>query len=183
MEELLGQVTNSTSLMYGNGLAGIGSLINYLSQKGKIEENPFELFSEPEDTLIKVLFGARCHEITLSKGLPGIEMYFLFRLKDKSFSEDSFQVMRYKEAIIASIDQLDHLIKGMQIRELNQYDLSIWNGWSGVYLYLLQVEQLGYIKEKIAELTHKVRKIITDKLAEEKVSWLQLEAWWGFVIK
>ncbi len=169
--------------MYGNGLAGIGSLINYLSQKGKIEENPFELFSEPEDTLIKVLFGARCHEITLSKGLPGIEMYFLFRLKDKSFSEDSFQVMRYKEAIIASIDQLDHLIKGMQIRELNQYDLSIWNGWSGVYLYLLQVEQLGYIKEKIAELTHKVRKIITDKLAEEKVSWLQLEAWWGFVIK
>ncbi|AWW31234.1 hypothetical protein DN752_14495 [Echinicola strongylocentroti] len=177
LEELLGQVNVASLLDYGNGFAGIGSLINYLHQKELLEESPFELFSEPEDTLIKVLFGARCHEITLSEGLPGIGMYFLFRLRDSGLPEDSFQAMRYKEAIIATIDQLNHLLKRMPQEKLAEYDLSIWHGWSGVYLYLLQAKRLGYVKEKIAELTLQVRKIMVGMLGTAKVSWMHLEAW------
>ncbi|QDH79030.1 hypothetical protein FKX85_08260 [Echinicola soli] len=160
LEELLGQINQGVSLNYGNGMAGIGSLINYLHQKDLLAESPFELFSVPEDTLLKVLFGARCHEITLSQGLPGIGMYFLFRLKDKGLPEDSFQAMRYKEAIIATIDQLDHLLKTKSTGELDQYDLSIWHGWSGIYLYLLQVGQLGYIKERILGMAHQIRQMM-----------------------
>ncbi|AWW31231.1 hypothetical protein DN752_14480 [Echinicola strongylocentroti] len=141
-------------------MAGIGSVINYLYQKGLLEESPFELFSEPEDTLIKVLFGVRCHEITLSEGLPGIGIYFLFRLRETGLRGDSFQAMRYREAIIATIDQLNDFLKRMPREKLAQYDLSICHGWSGVYLYLLQVERLGYVKEKITKLVHRIQMMI-----------------------
>lgn len=179
MEEILGQISMSTPMGYGSGLAGIGSLLNFLQQRSQLEGDPAGIFAEPEALLLKTLLNAELRGLNLVDGVAGLGMYFLFRLGDRSLPQDSFQTMRYREAVIASIDQIEHVVQRTPDVELLGHGVDIWSGWSGVYLYLLKTSQLGCCLEVIAELIQKLRLLILDGLHSIPLYWHQLEGWFA----
>jgi len=174
LEEALSQINIYTPLTFGNGIAGLGTLIEYLSQEDLLEVNTNEILEEIEPYLLSAVYGAKLKEINISNGISGIGIYFLRRLSARTPATD-FQVMRYKESIIACVDQIALAVESHETWQLP--DFTIYDGISGVLLFLRKAQHLDIYGPKITELLNKLSGNLFTYLNTIPFRWDLIHAW------
>lgn len=173
LEEIMSQINESTPLTMGDGVAGLGILLEYLSQENVIDDDPTELLEDIEPYFIRAIYSGRVQKIDIFQGISGIGFYFLHRLATKNFPK-KLQQMNTQACIISCVDQIASLL--MERTKETQTDLSIFTGLSGVCLFLNWVNELKIYEPFTSELLKQLIDIIFKELKTAKFSRETIEA-------
>lgn len=178
LEETISQINIFTPLNFGTGVAGIGVLIEHLSQRGLLEVNTSDLLEEVEPHLLRTVYECKLDTLGLASGISGFGMYFFLRLNAVT-PVHAFQTMRYKESLIACVDRVSYLLE-FPINSLPS-DLSIKDGLSGVLLFLQKVRLLKIYEPFTTQLIRRVSETIIEHLTTDDFSWTKVQAWFSLL--
>lgn len=175
MEESIMQINLNTPLTFGNGVTGIGAVLEYLNKAGFIEEDTNELLETCEPYILSAVYGGKVPELGMANGITGFGLYLLHRLQ-ASPPAHPFQQLRMKEAVIACID---HVSNNMHL--CSSTDLSIFNGLGGILLWLHQVKTLGWQEPVTSELISQLTSMVLMRIIQEPFSWEHAESWFSLL--
>lgn len=177
LQEVLAQININTPLTFGNGIAGIGSVIQWLKIRKIIDQGPGELLEEVENYLFKLTYSGKLTDLSIDKGLAGLGIYFVSRINSYKFQPlndfQKFQIDRYQECIVVLVDQIQQQLEKGNILDKS---LSIWAGYSGIYLFLHQVKMKRWYEPGTTVLLEKVQDKLIAAISSETFDWIKLEA-------
>ncbi len=81
LEEILSQINQNTSLTFGHGIADIGCVIQWMKNKGILEQGPEELLKEAEILLFNLACSGKLEDIYIAEDICGLGLYFLHRVE------------------------------------------------------------------------------------------------------
>ncbi len=178
LEEILSQINQNTSLTFGHGIAGIGCAIQWMKNKGILEQGPEELLEEAEILLFKLTCSGKLEDIYIAEGICGLGLYFLHRVESYSMVPDDkiekFHYYRYRECIISIILQLVQRCKDGWAG--TERPFSFWYGYSGVYLFLDRVHHLQWLELETGYLLVGLESKIISELESQSTNWEKTEA-------
>lgn len=173
LEETISQINILTPLTFGNGISGIGGILEHLTQEGYLEQDTNELLQESESYLLSAVYGAKLQDIGIADGVSGLGLYFLYRLA-AAIPAPPFQQLRFKEAIIACVDQIANRLQKMQN---GPYNFSVFNGLPGVCLFLNHVNRQQWYDPFCKQLLQQTISDILKGLDNPAFSWRKAEAY------
>ena len=178
LEETLSQVNIQSPLFFGNGIAGLGVLLEHLSQKGFLDEDTNEILEESEPFLLNFIYRGGLKDVGINSGISGFGLYFLHRISGTT-SPSAFQQMRLKECIIACVDQISFTIERQLENEEENWvsDITVFNGLSGTCLFLNWVNKLKWYEPCVAELLQKTANLIFKIITNTPFAWQKTEAY------
>jgi hypothetical protein len=142
IEEVLKQINKYTPMTFGDGIAGVGGLLNYLHKQGYLDNNATYFLEETERYFFNAVLGAKIDTYGLKYGVAGIAEYFL-NLYLSEVTNNSIRTMRIQEALISCFDQIEKFWKfqkGLPIEELNIHK---WQGWQSVLSFLVKLKKIN----------------------------------------
>lgn len=176
LEETLSQINLYTRLTFGNGIAGIGTLLEYLTQNGYLEENTNDLLKETENYLLSAVYGSKIQETGIARGTSGLGLYFLHRLRATTPALP-FEQLRFKEAVIACTDQVHNLFVAQNSTVgKNAINAGIFEGYGGTLLFLNQVNRLQWYEPFTTKLIRQIVEVIYEQLQQVAFHWQQAQA-------
>jgi hypothetical protein len=180
LEETFSQINMYTPLTYGSGITGIGVLLEHITQQNFLEQNTNELLEESEPYLLSTIYGAKLQEAGIASGVSGVGLYFLHRL-GAVIPAHPFQQLRFKECVIACVDQIYQMINKPNVSALERPGITIWNGLSGILLFLNRVYNLHWYEPFVSELAQRISSMLYQQLKTSGFSWQQAEAWFSLL--
>lgn len=160
LEEMLMQTSVFTPLTFGNGLSGMGVMLEFLASSGYLQENVSDLLEEVEPKLLGLVYGGTLKQAGISEGLSGLGLYFLHRIRSSSPSSP-LMMLKYKEAVIACVEQIWILYQGGHIPVTNT---SFFTGLPGILCFLCNVTAENIYEPETASLLIRFANILIDKL-------------------
>lgn len=179
LEEIVSQTNSNTSISYGNGIAGIGVLLEHFSQQGFLKENTNELLEESEPYFVSAIYGAKLKNINIANGISGLGLYFLHRLNAIT-PPSIFQQMRLKECVVACVDQISNCFQQLPL-QISKLDLTVYNGLSGTCLFLNWLNKLKWYEPWVTELLQKTAHNIFEIINNTIFSWQKAEAYFSLL--
>jgi hypothetical protein len=174
---IIGQINNYSPLGFGEGISGIGVLVEYLATK-QIIQNTSEILKDPEPNILNLIYGARLLNISIYDGISGIGFYLLARYSSAHASDD-FQKLRIRECIIASIDQLNYRLLNYSSDQI----YSIWTGLAGAALFLNKATDLHFNEPKNRILLDEIFiQIYQNLLKSSDFNWTHLESYFALLM-
>jgi lantibiotic biosynthesis protein len=154
VEFLLDKIESSNELLatFSTGLAGIGWLFNYLSEKGIIEIEPDEFLEDFDSTLEVKLLGMLSElDFDILHGAMGLGIYFLKRnrldlIEKIVLALDAAATRMQNEIVWSRYDQYklhDHL-----------YDFGLAHGNAGILYFLAKCYKANVLPDKCKQLIY-----------------------------
>lgn len=162
LEELLSQISVFTPLSFGSGLSGLGVMLEFLRRQEYIDGNVTELLENIEPRLLGLVYGGGLKQADLAGGLSGLGLYFLHRINSSSPC-DTLLTLRYREAVIACVDQLWILHRAGELLSLN---MDLFDGLSGVISFLQNVVSENMYVQESEALLLELSTILLEKLSD-----------------
>ncbi|MCL2651251.1 MAG: hypothetical protein FWD60_09555 [Candidatus Azobacteroides sp.] len=163
MDEIQEQVLKQPGMDYANGLAGIGSGIEYLSQNNFIEANTNEILEDFDERLFDETSLGNHTNAGLHTGLTGLGRYFLLRIAGRDANDEHVGTLNNKMQLIRITDILDRMFFSLKEEETEDVfrflcDMNKTNLYPAKTLKLLnhfsQNNMLRSRQMKIEELFH-----------------------------
>ena len=148
LDKVFANLSTSAFADFENGLAGIGSGIEYLVQNGFAEGDTDDILEEVDNKVFKTLNEENLTSFELGNGLTGYLFYLISRLK-KPTNPNSMAQRINRELLILTINKLDELVTNQfaSITKEMYFDL-FWR--FPVMLYgLIKAFDLNIYSEKI----------------------------------
>lgn len=175
LDELVSSLHKGYPVHFDDGLAGIGILLEYLSNQKIISEDTNELLKDIEPYILGYIYQTEHKEVNISKGVSGLGLYCLSRLFS-STPPQGFQQLRLREAVIACVDGIERMLAA-KTSFTPADDLSILDGYAGVLLFLDRIEDLGWHQPLSNRLAIRIKAMLTASLQQEGDIWHSLETY------
>ena len=176
LDELLVQINHNTPFYFGNGIAGVGVLLEHLGRNGFLsQEDINELLEDCEPHLFSMVYQAKLKTADIASGVSGMGLYFLHRLQGNN-GLSLLQELRMKESIIACVDQISNITSRPAT---DNPDISLFTGLSGAVLFLVGVSRTGLYEPFTSQLISRIRNTLFTHLTTHEFSWQQLQAWFA----
>ncbi|MDP1812499.1 MAG: hypothetical protein Q8K66_13955 [Sediminibacterium sp.] len=105
LEEVIDQINEKTPLNFSDGIAGFGSLLEFLNIHNYLNDDASRILEDVEPELLKTVYAGNFDSINIAKGSAGFGLYMYFRLVSESWNEPLLKA-RIREALILIIDVL-----------------------------------------------------------------------------
>ncbi|WEK33546.1 MAG: hypothetical protein P0Y53_13725 [Candidatus Pseudobacter hemicellulosilyticus] len=170
LEEIQEHMSFGSPLGFGSGMAGYGCVLEYLAGKDLLAEDTSELLEEPEKHILGFVYRAASQEPGLNNGISGMGMYLLQRLKSKT-PPGQFQQLLLKEAAIGCVDQLRKLWDAVRKEGKRNIDISLWNGWPGVVLFLNELRKTGWFEPEVTAFLQEMVEFLWRIVQKNRQNW------------
>lgn len=174
LDEILAQIDINSPLSFGNGLAGIGVTVEYLAKQGILTQDTNSLLDEIDACIIRKVQDEFFENLDLSRGLGGFGLFLVARYNSKYPPSEEKRVI-LRECILIVLQQIDRNLSKFGISDINY--ASIWNGFSGLLLFLQNVNRLEWGVPLVQELVDKVQSVIYNHLRSSTMEWSYAEGW------
>lgn len=175
LEEVLSEININTPVTFGDGLSGLGCLIEHLSKIDIIRQDTSDLLKETESTILKSVISKTNTDLSINKGLSGLGIFFIKKYNSK-YSNSNLERRKYVEILDNIANQIIQVIDEQKFILENSY--SIWNGLPGTYLFLYKLSVLGidvrYLEPKLMALQDNMLLSIIG----ENFNWSQVEVYY-----
>lgn len=139
LNECISQLNVYTPASFGEGIAGIGVLVEYMTRESILETDPNIVLEELELSIFEHLAKVGPWNQSVNNGLSGFGLYLLHRYMS-SYMEEG----RKKIQILAMLHLINSRIKKLELPVVsNRIDVSIDNGVSGLYLFNHMMKRSG----------------------------------------
>ncbi|MGO4294003.1 hypothetical protein [Chitinophaga sp. RAB17] len=162
LEEMLAQTSVFTPLTFGNGLSGLGAMLEFLSTSGYLEENVSDLLEDVEPKLLGLVYGGALKQAGIADGLSGLGLYFIHRIRSSSPAAPMMN-LRYKEAVIACVEQIGMLYKAGRMSAMST---DFFSGLPGTLSFLYNAAAENIYEPETTSLIIQLANILLDKLTE-----------------
>ncbi|MCH7412745.1 hypothetical protein MM213_04555 [Belliella sp. R4-6] len=183
LEEILSQIHRNIPLTFGHGIAGIGAMIQWMKSLGVLEQGPEELLGDIENSLFELVYSENLRGLDVAEGISGFGFYFLQRVeacsKILNREERNEQYAMYKKCIISLTYQFVKIFKD-ELRKEYPKPFSYWYGYSGIYLFLYRVHQLGFLELETGAVLASLEKKIILEIESKDANWESLDAYFVF---
>jgi len=143
------------SIDYGYGLAGIGTVIEYLVQNGYIEADTNETLEDFDIKIANLTALSNRTDGSLFTGITGSGRYFLFRIAGVNAQDDHIPTLNCKMELIHITDILDRMYPAL--KNQNIYD---------VLQFLFAMEQTNLYPVKTKRL---IDQFLSERIEEDSV--------------
>lgn len=175
LEEILFQIDSSTPLSFGNGVAGVGSLLLFLDRNGIIDIDVGDVLEDVEPHLVKFAKMGMYDDVSLCNGLSGVGTYLLRRYWNEGLEQG--KKIQIKEALDCVVERL---LSTLESPSMAWSDLSLWTGFPGIYLFLTRVLNSGTCIEILGQRLELVGCKILELLSRD-FNWQQLPIWYSLL--
>ena len=143
LEEANDQAAVTSDVSFGNGLAGLGTVLEHLVQTGLLELDTNELLEDLDKKIESLIFTNRAWEVSISGGISGIGLYLLHRLNNKAPHNNMlFFKHRIKDNILRCVFLIESAFVAYQTGSVPLPESAgIWNSPAGALLFLLKARQ------------------------------------------
>lgn len=183
LEDILSQIHRNIPLTFGHGIAGIGAMIQWMKSLGVLEQGPEELLGDIEKSIFELVYSEKLRGLDVAEGISGFGFYFLQRVeacsKILNRKERNGQYNMYKKCIISLTCQFVKIFKDELGKEYPK-PFSYWYGYSGIYLFLYRVHQLGFLELETEKLLASLEKKIILEIESKDANWESLDAYFVF---
>ena len=170
IEEIQEDIGNSTPLNFGSGLAGFGCLIEHLHAVRIITDSTSELLEEPDEYILSEVYNSGSHEPGLWHGASGLGLYLLSRIGSLTPPE-KVQLEHMKSALETVITKLRHSWSICLQNPEDTLNISIWNGWPGVCLFLQRVSKTANVSVDVVGFHAEIIDSILRSLDRDDNHW------------
>ncbi|OJV17163.1 MAG: hypothetical protein BGO21_07215 [Dyadobacter sp. 50-39] len=171
LSDLIEQINFNRLFSLGYGLTGVGILIDYLVERGVLDESSIDIFSDVELNISKFLANTGITDISLASGLSGYGIYFLKRLKREKYNTQSYNLY---------LNQLDSIYNTLEkcilSKDGDSYDISLWYGRSGCLLFISELAKIPQFSKRCETTCDHLRAGILESLADSRFSWDKMQA-------
>jgi len=182
LEEIFSQIHKETPLTFGTGIAGIGNLLFYLNEKEILKESPEELLADVEPLLIDHCVNNSLVPVNLSSGTCGLGVYFLSKIKSLNPNNNGRSFQLYLNCISKTLNQLDNRLPEYIKLKPEATLFTIWNGMSGIFLYLKNVKHIDSPLYSTKGLVKNSENIISRWLHQSPPCWEMVEAYFVLLL-
>lgn len=142
MDTVYEQLSDQTSILYGDGLLGIGCSIEYMLEHRFIEGDADEILAEIDIIARNIIDRRPIDPFSLQEGVCGVGYYLYRRLKKKPDNDESMITLKLKEYLIYLIDWIEELL--LKTKDKNDYN--------DVYFLLCRLHKLDVFNHKIERM-------------------------------
>lgn len=165
VEEVISEISASTDLTFGRGIAGFGCILEYLNAERIIDLDTSEILEDPDNFILQDLNTRSKDDPSLATGLAGLGLYLLSRVKSRT-PPNRITLDRMKLGLSLIVNRIAHLW-GLVNRTQPLHDtFSYWEGWSGVHVFVEKVHGSGILFSEIEMLRKEISSSLLDFLAE-----------------
>lgn len=166
LEEIIAGSNQKTSLSYGDGLMGFGSLVDYLRTQNQIDATSQEVLEEYEPICFALLPTVK--ELGLLRGISGFGLYLLNRF------EGQYDHPVFEQYIFYCLSTIGNLVKSSIL------DNSLWTGWSGILFFLknLSVKTIRY-QDFTKSIINAISQKVTISLNVNEFKWANFHAFFA----
>ena len=112
LDKLSAEIADVQELNYGDGLAGIGWMVEWVKQNGFMDINTDEVLEDIDDTLYKAVLYARDKTISVCDGSLGKAAYFLKRYEGRNKDTHRYKIISHQECLVLLTDEISERLTG-----------------------------------------------------------------------
>jgi hypothetical protein len=137
LDDVFEAISDKTSSDFENGFAGIGWGIEYLVRNGFAEGNTDEILSDIDQKLLKKLLSGSGMRMSMKKGLIGIGVFFLSRIKIVRGNDGNPDIIKNEQLIVQFLKLIDRrTVKKNQLHKLFRTEEGLFD-FSSDYMILI----------------------------------------------
>jgi hypothetical protein len=162
IDEIYGEINNSTPLGFANGLMGIGWGIEYLVRNGYLEADTDEALAEIDNAVYR---SSLHRPFLLDNGddLFGYGLYYVTRLMGREDDDDNLKTLFKKQHLIYLTDDCERILVQKQYKNYNIDSLSTDTIISFIW-FLIEMHRLGLFPVKVENILRSLPEYIRQGL-------------------
>jgi len=159
MEKLQEQIQQQHTINYRDGLAGIGTGIEYLVRNGFLEADTNEVLEDLDKEIFRATVFGNHADVSLFTGLSGLGRYLLFRVEGKYANDDYISTLDNKMLLIHITDAFERKYPSMKTAEIEE-----------VFFFLHAMEQTNIFPTKAKQLLKSISSYLSSSKQDEIMS-------------
>ena len=118
MDNIQEQILQQHDIHYADGLAGIGTAVEYLVQNNFVEADTNEILEEFDKKIFRKTVYGDHEDVNLETGLSGLGRYFLFRVTGHYTNDNQIGTLNNKMSLIHITDTFDRMCSSFNRTEV-----------------------------------------------------------------
>lgn len=172
LDETLSQISINTPSGYGNGLAGLGALVEQLAKENIVNQNTGDILAELDCQVLAAINVGIGQNIFLESGEAGYGMYLIQRLTSL-YPESQPKQAIYRQMLDVIVARI---LSVLELSGTDFSEFSIWKGLPGVSLFLNTLNEIDSVVPA-QNCISLINKIYYDYLMAEEFSWDKIHIW------
>ncbi|MDO6434787.1 lanthionine synthetase LanC family protein [Flavitalea sp. BT771] len=168
-----------TSIFYSTGLLGYAVVLDHLLQLGFAEGGVNQYLKDLESHVLPHLPFPNWQQVNIANGLSGPGLYLLHRLSDPTLRTGPLKDL-YREKLNSCLKEIKKLLDPHPERACLPYaEPSIWNGWTGVLVFLNKIKRMGLSDEHTENIARNITNELMNYVKSDPSFWPKTEAFFG----